>query len=141
VKAWQIGGVLALLALAVGTGARMVWPVVGRISSGFRDADRPEHNGVDIAVPVGTEITAPADGVVVDVYTHERGGLSMRVDLVNGYSLGFAHLSETFYPKGAEFYGGAPLALSGNSGVSTGPHVHLTVRRDGELIDPETVFA
>lgn len=123
---------------------RMPWPVDGPISSGFQTAERPDHNGVDIAVPIGTPVRAPRDAVVVDTYfdSVHGGGNSMRAILSNGLIAGFAHLSAYVAAPGQSVPQGGILALSGNSGTaSTGPHLHYTLRRDGHLIDPESVSA
>lgn len=103
----------------------------------------PEHNGLDIAVPVGTRVQSPADGKVLKVYQDEEngGGLSMLVQFDNGYVGGFAHLSKTNYQPGQEVTQGQTLALSGNSGWhTTGAHLHYTLTDpDGKKVDPTTV--
>jgi len=127
----------ALLAVGAVLFGRLRWPVDGTLPSGFRTPERPTHNGVDIAVPIGTEVKAPAAGVVVDVFTTDNGGRSMLVDLVTGLRLGFAHLSDWAASPGDTFTRGELLAYTGNTGAhTTGPHLHLTVRRDGSWYMP-----
>ncbi|HVW78508.1 MAG TPA: M23 family metallopeptidase [Alloacidobacterium sp.] len=102
-----------------------------------------EHNGLDIAVPVGTRVQSPANGKVLKVFQDEEngGGLSMLVQFDNGYIGGFAHLSKTNYQPGQQVTQGQTLALSGDSGWhTTGPHLHYTLTDpDGKKVDPTTV--
>lgn len=138
--AWIAGGAL-LLALAYAA-RRMPWPVAGAvITSGFKTPDRPTHNGVDIRAAVGTPILAPFAGVVTERYTHERGGRSLVVHLDNGLRAGFAHLSEWVASVGDRFRAGDLLGYTGNTGTTTGPHLHYTLSRDGMPLDPETLSA
>lgn len=120
----------------------MVAPVVGRITSFFGE-DRPgkPHNGVDVAVPVGTPVRAPLDGVVVLRNYTDAGGYQMKVKLSNGMTVGFAHLSEQLADLNASVQRGQVVALSGNTGQSTGPHVHLTLSdSEGTKVDPLDYF-
>lgn len=148
---------LTLTALAVG-----VWlicrkrmntkgtnPVTGRISSKFGNRTAPtagastNHNGVDIAVPIGTHVVAPWDGTVQSVWTDTSygGGLSLAIAHPNGYRTGYCHLSSVLVSKGDKVKQGQDVALSGNSGRTTGPHLHFTVTDpSGRKIDPETMF-
>ncbi|MDE1467935.1 M23 family metallopeptidase [Aurantiacibacter sp. D1-12] len=112
-------------------------PVQGRITSEFGEGrGNGTHNGVDIAVPVGTPVPAAMGGEVLRVWTADRGGLSMRVRYDDGTVVGFAHLSETNFEAGARVSPGDTLVLTGNSGQSTGPHLHYTVTRDGQKMNP-----
>lgn len=126
-----------LLALAV---RRMRWPVVGTITSRFRSPERPTHNGVDIAAPVGTPVLAPDAGTVLEKYWHADGGNSLVVMLDNGDRLGFAHLSGFNVVPAQRFDASDVLGYTGATGNARGAHLHLTVKRGGDFIDPESVF-
>ncbi len=130
---WIVGGAVLLVV----AGSRMPWPVVGAITSGFRSAERPEHNGVDIRAAVGTPVRASAPGVVAEQYWHERGGRSMLVDYANGMRAGFAHLSAYNVADGESFERGQVIAYTGDTGATTGPHLHYTLRNtEGEYVNP-----
>ena len=124
-------------------GIKITSPFGNRLHPVTKQPDR-FHNGIDIATPIGTPIYAPDDGKVDWLRSDEKGGLMMRATLKNGYTLGFAHLDK-FNPDlqvaGSKFAKGKILAYTGNSGASTGPHLHLTVRKNEELLDPQKVFS
>lgn len=95
------------------------------------------HNGIDYAVPIGTKIIAPMDGAITLINTHATGGKQLVIKLVNGLALGFAHLSDNAIKNvGDSVKKGEVIALSGNTGASTGPHVHLTVTENGDKKNP-----
>lgn len=122
-------------------------PVIGKITSKFGKRTAPTagasttHNGVDVAVPVGTRIRAPWDGTVLDTYSNAAGGTQMIVTHPNGYRTGYAHLSGYIKRKGENVKAGEGICLSGNTGHTTGPHLHFTLTDPhGGKIDPETMF-
>lgn len=115
-------------------------PVKGRITSRYGMRNGKLHNGTDIAVAVGTPVKSPWRGTVIETYSNAQGGLQMIIDHPNGYRTGYAHLSETVAMKGDRVSRGQIVAKSGNTGSSTGPHLHFTLRKDGERIDPESMF-
>lgn len=116
-------------------------PVKGRITSRYGMRNGKLHNGTDIAVPVGTKVRSPWRGKVAGVFSNNAGGLQMVIDHPNGYRTGYAHLSQALVSSGQTVRRGKVIAKSGNSGThTTGPHLHFTLRKNGELIDPETVF-
>jgi murein DD-endopeptidase MepM/ murein hydrolase activator NlpD len=96
------------------------------------------HNGIDLAAPLNTPIEAIRSGEVISVNDTINGGLTMRIKLNDGFTIGFAHLNKAALKKGAKFKAGQIVAYSGNSGkLTTGPHLHLTVRDPkGNLINP-----
>lgn len=98
------------------------------------------HNGEDFPAPVGTPIVAPMGGKVVSVYTNARGGKQVIVEMDNGARVGFAHLSKFSVSQGQRIERGQELALSGNSGQSTGPHVHMTVTVNGQKVSAAKYF-
>ena len=118
-----------------------------KISSPFGNRVHPVtkkqqyHNGIDLPVPVGTAVKTPFDGTVVNVFSNAQGGNQVIVKHSNGYQTGYAHLSKQLVKKGANVKKGETIALSGNTGRSTGPHLHLTMRApDGNLIDPAKIL-
>jgi murein DD-endopeptidase MepM/ murein hydrolase activator NlpD len=94
------------------------------------------HPGLDIAVPLGTEIRAAGGGVVVEVKEDVEYGLSVRLAHPDGYETLYAHASRTLVEEGNRVPTGQVIALSGNSGRSTAPHLHFEVRRAGKVLDP-----
>lgn len=118
-----------------------------RVTSGFGPRTAPKtqtgygtkyHGGVDIGVPIGTPLYAPFDGVIECSYN--EGGYGYYVKMTNdqGWVIIFGHLSNnSVVPSGSRIIKGQPVALSGNSGNSSGPHVHLELRDpDGNKYDP-----
>lgn len=111
-------------------------PVQGTVTSAYgAGRKRGPHNGVDIAVPVGTPVPAAMGGEVIRAWTADDGGVSLKVKYDDGTVAGFAHLSEQAIKEG-RFEAGTILAKTGNTGRSTGPHLHYTLTRDGKKIDP-----
>ena len=122
-------------------------PVTGPVTSKFGPRKAPVagastyHNGVDVGVPVGTQVVAPWDGTVLSTYSNAAGGNQMIVRHPNGYRTGYAHLSGYVATKGQTVRQGEAICLSGNTGHSTGPHLHFTLTNPaGQKVDPETVF-
>jgi len=96
------------------------------------------HDGYDIAMTAGTAVTSPLDGKVVKVWNDEQygGGLSMRVQLTDGNTLGIAHLSAANVNEGDTVNRGQPIALSGKSGNATGNVLHVALEdSEGKRID------
>ncbi|MBS1635352.1 MAG: M23 family metallopeptidase [Bacteroidetes bacterium] len=123
-------------------------PVSAKITSGFGYRTDPKtgkqgefHNGIDLAVPVGTQVRSPMDGVVDLVNSGGDGGNQVIIRHTNGYRTGYAHLSKQLVKKGDKVKQGDVIALSGNSGKSTGPHLHLTMTDpSGAKIDPRKII-
>lgn len=121
----------------------MVVPAMGAITSGFGFRDHPVsgdysfHTAVDVAVDVGTEILAFADGAVRYIGESDVFGLYVKVDHDNGVSTFYAHCDELLVSKGDEVAGGQVIALSGETGNATGPHLHFSLEKDGIRLDPE----
>jgi len=121
------------------------WPVSYRhISSGFGNRPNPftgegveRHLGIDIRTPTGTEVFATAYGVVQRAGWNESGyGLFVIIEHGYGYSTVFAHNSVLLVSEGDTVERGQVIALSGNTGRSTGPHVHYEVRHNNIPRDP-----
>lgn len=98
------------------------------------------HEGVDFAVPRGTPVYAASEGVVTDARPNGGYGNWVRVDHGDGVATAYGHLSR-FAPRikpGVRVARGELVGLSGNTGRSTGPHLHFEVIADGQPVDPLT---
>ena len=117
-----------------------LWPVRGPINSpfGYRymSISREFHKGVDIGVPAGTPIRAPADGKVVSAGYESGYGLMVVLEHRHAISTAYAHLKSIEVEPGQEVTRGARIALSGMSGRTTGSHLHYEVRVNGQPVDP-----
>jgi murein DD-endopeptidase MepM/ murein hydrolase activator NlpD len=94
------------------------------------------HRGVDFGSREGTPVYAAADGVVVEARKDRWAGNIMRIQHENGLQTVYAHLREITVPKGCFVRMGEVVALSGKTGVSTGPHLHFEVLFQGEQVAP-----
>ncbi|MCH4564030.1 peptidoglycan DD-metalloendopeptidase family protein [Halomonas sp. EGI 63088] len=101
-------------------------PVTGRISP---------HRGTDFAMPIGTPVQAPADGQVEKVGNHPLAGRYVVVRHDNGYRTRYLHLSRPLVSRGDRVSMGERIALSGNTGRSTGPHLHYEVIVNNNQVD------
>jgi murein DD-endopeptidase MepM/ murein hydrolase activator NlpD len=113
-----------------------LWPVHGPVTSGFGWRWGRMHEGIDIAVPSGTPVVAVASGTVVHAGWLGGYGNLVVVDHGNGLSTAYAHNSSIAAGVGASVGQGQVIAYSGNTGNSTGPHVHFEVRVNGSAVDP-----
>jgi murein DD-endopeptidase MepM/ murein hydrolase activator NlpD len=123
----------------------MKTPVDGaRISSGFGMRFHPVlgytrmHKGIDFAVPVGTPVMASGSGIVKVAGRSSGYGNYMRIDMGNGYGFAYGHLSR-FAPgvrPGSHVHQGEVVAYSGNTGLSTGPHLHYEILQNGTQVNP-----
>ena len=117
-------------------------PAQGRVSSGFGYRVHPIsgettfHHGADLAVRVGTRVNAFAAGTVAEVGNHNVYGLYVKLDHGDGFVTLYAHLDTAGVKKGEKVKLGEKIAASGNSGYSTGAHLHFELRRDGLILDP-----
>ncbi len=119
-----------------------IWPTRGRVSSEFGPrrspfTGRPQfHDGIDIAAPRGTPIYATADGKVTrSTYQSGLGNLII-IDHGYGYQTLYGHLSGFAVSDGDQVVKGQLIAYVGNTGVSTGPHLHYTVFVNGVAANP-----
>ena len=94
------------------------------------------HQGIDLAAPVGTPIYSPTDGAVVAVYDHAAGGRTLILRSADGaVRYGFCHLQRIELLVGQPVRRGQLVARSGNTGRSTGPHLHFSVKTGGRWVD------
>ena len=122
-----------------------IMPTTGWLSSEFSKArfhpilhlTRP-HEGIDLAAPYGTPVVAPAAGVVERVTVQTGYGNVLEIDHGNGVETKYAHLSRIDVHVGQHVTRGQPIAAVGNSGLSTGPHLHYEVHVNGKVVDPLT---
>jgi len=118
------------------------WPAAGKISSTFGMREHPRfggrkmHTGIDITMPTGTPLHATADGVVS--FAARSGGNGNIVSIEHGHGLTsvYAHASKINVKAGQAVKRGDIIAYSGSTGISTGPHLHYEVWRNGQSINP-----
>lgn len=120
----------------VGTGSFAV-PYNGNITSRYGQRSMGNHKGVDIVGPTGSPIYASDDGVVTYA-DFESGGYGniVKIDHQNGYETYYAHCSEILVKKGDVVKKGDLIAKVGNTGRSTGSHLHFEIRQNGETQNP-----
>lgn len=95
------------------------------------------HAGLDIAVPIGSPILAPADGVVMVAGWAGECGVKIQLNHGGGWDTRYCHNSKALVTVGQRVKQGETIALSGNTGgYSTGPHLHFEIRKDGNPLDP-----
>jgi murein DD-endopeptidase MepM/ murein hydrolase activator NlpD len=126
-----------------GASAPSHWPVdvTGFVTRGqVRHGDQSEaHPGIDIAVAVGTQIRASGGGTVLMAGTDTAYGLFVLLRHPGGYESMYGHASRVLVREGDEVTAGQVIALSGNTGRSTAPHLHFEIRREGRSLDPLTL--
>ena len=99
-----------------------------------------KHLGLDLVNEVGTPIFATASGLVVMSDFSEDFGNFIILDHQNGYISHYYHNEENFVKKGDFTNAGDVIAKLGNTGMSTGPHLHFEIWKDGKSINPNTFF-
>jgi murein DD-endopeptidase MepM/ murein hydrolase activator NlpD len=119
-----------------------IWPVRGWLTSGFGWRRNPVlgsrqlHTGLDVAAPRGTPVIAPADGHVVFAGYHSAFGNMVVIDHGYGLTTKYAHTSHILVQVGDRILRGEMIARVGNTGRSTGPHLHYEVHKDGVPRNP-----
>ena len=119
-----------------------VWPVIGWVTSEFGRraspfaSEREFHKGIDIATKHGRVIQAPADGVVVEVAYQQDVGQMIRINHGHGIATFYGHLSKAIVHPGATVRKGDRIGHVGNSGRSTGSHLHYAVLLNGVPVNP-----
>ena len=123
------------------------WPASGHLSSPYGIRLHPVlqeprfHTGVDISVPPGTKVVATADGIVSFAGWTENSGIVVVVEHGRGFSTAYAHNQKASVKVGQRVVRGDPVALSGSTGISTGPHVHYEIWKNGRHTDPAGYLA
>ena len=110
------------------------------ISSPFGPRWGSFHRGIDIPCPEGSAVYAAAGGVVIHVGWYGTGGNAVIVDCGGGMTNMYYHLSGYAVSTGQIISAGQVIAYSGNTGYSTGPHLHFGVRINGSYVDPMGYF-
>lgn len=128
--------------LARSPSAPFLWPVQGRVSSGYGMRYHPItrrrafHPAIDILARPGTPVLAPTDGVVTAVGRAGGMGRMVKIRTATGLTLYFGHLSAYRCAIGQRIRRGQIIGLVGSTGRSTGPHLHFSVMRAGRSINP-----
>ena len=120
------------------------WPVPsgGRISSyfGYRTAPTEGastfHKGIDIAIPVGNSIVATKAGTVITATYSASAGNYVAISHGDGMYSYYMHCSSLSVSEGQSVSAGQQVALSGNTGISTGPHLHFAIFTGGAYVNP-----
>lgn len=97
---------------------------------------RRYHHGIDLDAPYGSVVSAAAPGHVVQSGWNSGHGRQVVVEHANGWRTGYSHLSSVLVSDGDWVHAGQAIGLVGNSGRSTGPHLHFEVVKNGEYVDP-----
>jgi hypothetical protein len=119
-----------------------IWPVSGYISRGFGKHTDPftgqyrQHEGLDIVNRVGAAVIATADGKVIKRGWQGDYGWMVVIDHGYGYQTAYGHLDSILIGKSERVKRGQTIATLGNSGRSTGPHLHYEVRVNGSPVNP-----
>jgi murein DD-endopeptidase MepM/ murein hydrolase activator NlpD len=126
------------------TRTAFVYPVMGpRMSSDFGTRKHPvkkvrrHHDGIDLAAPVGAPIRAIADGQVMYADPHGGYGRYVVIQHLDGFTSHYGHCEKLDVAPGQNVAAGQIIGTVGSSGVSTGPHLHFEIRRNGEARNPE----
>lgn len=102
-------------------------PVTGNLS---------KHEGVDFSAVIGTDVFTPANGTVAAVWSDSTCGNGLRISHANGYETVYCHLNKVVVNKGDKVEAGCKVAETGNTGRTTGPHLHYGIKAGGDYIDP-----
>ncbi len=119
-----------------------IWPVKGMVTSGYQMRVDPfsgrveKHLGLDIATHEGSPIMAPADGVVTYVGRQVGLGKMLGIDHGYGYTTRYGHNSRIVVAVGQRVKRGQIVSYVGNTGKSTGPHLHYEISKNGMPVDP-----
>jgi murein DD-endopeptidase MepM/ murein hydrolase activator NlpD len=122
------------------------WPVRGAVNSEFGGRQSPWtksgefHGGIDIAADRGTPVLAPAAGTVSFAGTHAEYGLTVMLDHGEDLRTIYGHLAKVSVALGQQIARGAELGRTGNSGRSSGPHLHYEILVNGRPVNPRAYF-
>ncbi len=111
-------------------------PLTGYMTRGFSDDSAEYHPGVDIAAAIGTPVLATASGVVLFAGEDSTYGQVVIIEHNDSVSTLYGHNSELLVSEGHEVLVGNRIALSGNSGISTAPHLHYEIRENNIPVNP-----
>jgi murein DD-endopeptidase MepM/ murein hydrolase activator NlpD len=114
-------------------------PLYGWVTKSFQSDDNKDgerHPGIDFAVKEGTNVSATAAGIVISAGWDDNLGNLVVIDHENGYITMYGHNQKILVKKGDRILKGDIVALSGNTGHSTAPHLHYEIVKDNRPIDP-----
>jgi murein DD-endopeptidase MepM/ murein hydrolase activator NlpD len=124
-----------------------VYPLMGpRLSSDYGNRRHPikrvtqHHHGIDLAAPAGAPIRAIADGRVMFADPYAGYGKLVVVQHKNGLTSHYGHCSRIAVQPGAFVRAGDIIGMVGSTGISTGPHLHFELRKEGSPVNPERVL-
>ncbi|EIE97505.1 M23 family metallopeptidase [Saccharomonospora glauca] len=120
---------------------KFVLPAQGVFTSGYGARWGATHYGIDIANSIGTPIVAAADGTVIDAGPASGFGLWVRIQLDDGTIHVYGHMDSFSVYVGQRVKAGEQIAVIGNRGQSTGPHLHFEVHENGQKVDPQAWLA
>lgn len=115
-------------------------PVTGWITRGFSEIPGKVHLGVDLAVPEGTSVYSTAYGVVTYAGTDNEYGYMVVVKNSDSIETVYGHNSQLTVRVGDTILAGQQIALSGNTGISSAPHLHYEIRENGKAVNPMKYF-
>jgi murein DD-endopeptidase MepM/ murein hydrolase activator NlpD len=122
------------------------WPLQGPVNSDFGNRRSPWapnlefHGGIDIAAAVGSPVHAPAPGTVIFAGRHPEFGVLLLIDHGQAITSLYGHLSRLNVAVNQRVERGSLLAWSGNTGRSSGPHLHYEIQVNGQPVNPHTYF-
>ena len=140
------GAALSSFELRKALGELFIYPIHGRLTSpfGYRSdpftGARSFHSGVDLAAPTGTSVKATLDGRIAETGFNRIYGNYVIITHDRGYQSLYGHLSAIYVKRGQYVTQGAVVGAVGNTGYSTGPHLHLSIYKNGRLINPFSVL-
>jgi murein DD-endopeptidase MepM/ murein hydrolase activator NlpD len=120
------------------------WPVRGPVNSDFGQRRSPWapnsefHSGIDIGAPIGTPVRAPAPGVVIFAGQHAEYGVTVIIEHGNDTKSLYGHLSRLGVAMDQQVQRGDTIALTGNTGRSSGPHLHYEIQVKGQPVNPHS---
>jgi len=123
----------------------MRMPVNGRVTSGFGSRFHPilgyvrMHAGLDLAASYGTPIKAAADGRITSAGWAGGYGNMVRIAHAGGIQTMYGHMSRIAASAGSFVHAGQVIGYVGSTGLSTGPHLHYEVLKNGRPVDPKSV--
>jgi len=113
----------------------------GYVTSEFGWRWGRRHNGIDLGVPIGTAVKAADGGVVIFSGTQSGYGKVVKIDHGANLISIYAHNSKLYVKKGDKVFKGQTISASGNTGVSTGPHLHFEIRKNGTPVNPRNYLS
>lgn len=135
----------ALGGMEIKINEKFIFPVEGKISSQFGvrkspfHGDMRFHEGIDIRAKEGTIVVSSSDGIVAEVNSNSTYGKFVDIRFKD-FLFRYAHLSEVLIEKGEQVFMGFPIARVGNTGKSTGSHLHLETHFKDQLLPPLEVL-